>query len=244
MAKKSLLITLVSLLSLLFIVRLMAPQRVIHQASPSLMTSSFTQVYASKRWGVGSGEGSNPKNAEPYLQLLQQYLSDPRLQSIVDLGCGDWQLMRTMQLSDAKQYEGFDVVKSIIENDTKHYQKPNVNFYLISGLGDFKTKNKDLLIVKDVLQHWPNHDIHYFLTHVLPKFRYALITNDYMRNNTNGDINTGEYRPIDLTAVPFNFKAHLSVLLDYSVHGATKRVYLYTNPTQPATPIKEAKTTI
>ena len=201
------------------------------QNSPSLMEKSFTNVYATKRWGVGSGFCSDPKNAGPYLKLLQQYLSDPKYHSIVDLGCGDWQLMRTMTLPSSKIYEGYDVVKSIIEINKKNYQRSNVNFYFISGLGEFKTKSNDLLIVKDVLQHWPVHDIQYFLKNILPKFRYALITNDYTDTTKNWDINIGEYRPIDLEAKPFLFGNNLKVILDFPMKkGVVKRVYLYTNP--------------
>jgi hypothetical protein len=198
----------------------------------SRMEAAFTDVYASKRWGIGSGEGSNPKNAQPYLTILQQYLLLPNVHTVVDLGCGDWQLMRTMQLPDSTLYEGFDVVKSIIENNTALYQKPNVTFHFISGLSEFKTTHHDLLIVKDVLQHWPNHDIHYFLTHILPKFRYALITNDYLKLHKNREINAGQYRAIDLEAEPFLFTRNLTFILEYPVLDRIKRVYLYTNPNE------------
>ena len=86
------------------------------------------------------------------------------------------------------------------------------------------------MIVKDVLQHWPNHDIQYFLKNILPKFRYALITNDYKENAMNWDINIGGYRPINLEEKPFQFKHDLSVILDYPGSRTIKRVYLYTNP--------------
>jgi hypothetical protein len=39
----------------------------------------------------------------------------------------------------------------------------------------------DLLLIKDVLQHLSNHSVQEFLEKVLPRYRYALITNDIAR---------------------------------------------------------------
>ena len=198
--------------------------------SPASMEKAFTNVYQSHRWGEGSGYGSKPENAQPYLILLQKYVVNQKIHSIVDLGCGDWQLMRTIKLPDTTRYDGVDVVKSIVEFNTLHYQKPNIHFHYISDLDRFKFKNYDLLIVKDVIQHLPNKDVSYFLKIILPRFRYALITDDYLKNKSNRDIDAGDYRPIDLEEPPFLVKQGLKVILDYPVSGMIKRVYLYTNP--------------
>lgn len=66
-------------------------------------------VYDKKLWGEGSGIGSNPDNATPYLQMLQFYFNDPDLNTYIDLGCGDWKLMELIKSQSDKQYIGYNL---------------------------------------------------------------------------------------------------------------------------------------
>lgn len=187
----------------------------------------FTKIYDQILWGGGSGFGSNPIYAQPYLKLLQSYLDDPKFKSIIDLGCGDWQLMRELKIPDTKIYIGFDLVKSVVDNNIRSFQKENISFFHIHKLANLTNQNGDLIIVKDVLIHCTNQEIKYFFRKILPNFKHALITNDYSTTDNNSEISTGEFRAIDLEANPFNMTS-LRILLDYPAHGAIKRVYLYT----------------
>lgn len=58
-----------------------------------------------------------------------------------------------------------------------------------------------------MLQHLPTSKIHEFIS-ILPKFKYALITNDIankqIANFENKQIAPGQYRPLDLRKAPFN----------------------------------------
>jgi SAM-dependent methyltransferase len=186
----------------------------------------FTKIYDENFWGGGSGKGSDPKNAGPYLELLQSYLDDPKINSIIDLGCGDWRLMETLKIPDNKLYIGFDLVKSVIDTNIKNHSKSNIRFTLIRDLSDFRNQTGDLLIVKDVIHHWETKTIQFFIQTILPNFKYTLITNGYNAENNNYEIETGKFRPIDLEAEPFNMLT-LKVVLDYPAHGAVKRVYLH-----------------
>ena len=191
---------------------------------------AFTEIYDKNVWGKGSGPGSDPQQAKVYLPFLQKYLNNPAMHSILDLGCGDWQLMSTLTIPDSKVYTGFDLVKSVIEENIKKHKKNNVNFQLIHNILDFQSQHGDLLVVKDVIQHWPNDQIQYLLKNILPNFKYALITNDFKPSNSNQDIKFGDFRCIDLQAVPFNVGKEFQVVFDYPSAGIVKRVYLYTNP--------------
>ncbi|XDD46087.1 methyltransferase domain-containing protein [Leptospira sp. WS39.C2] len=194
--------------------------------------TAFEKVYEEKKWGEGSGIGSWPENAGPYLKLLQEYLNDPKYNTIVDLGCGDWRLMETMIIPKEKNYVGYDLVSSLIEQNTKKYSKKNITFKVVRQLSDIRNVSADLLIVKDVLHHWPTSHINYFLKEILPNYRYALITNDYNLYALNQDIDFGEFRPINLQKAPFIQMSGLQVVFDYPSHGIIKRVYVYKNPRQ------------
>jgi len=191
---------------------------------------AFTKIYESN---IELADlGSDPQSSGLYLQLLDIYINKFDVKTVFDLGCGDWRLMRAIAFPDEKIYKGFDLVNSVINNNTQHYQKSNVLFHHIHKLADFTKEKGDLLVVKDVIQHWPNEDIKYFIQNILPNFKYALITNDYDSpnfNQRNGQIVHGGFRNIDLEGEPFNLE-NIEVILDYNVHGLVKRVYLYTNP--------------
>lgn len=191
----------------------------------------FDAIYSVNRWGCGSGAGSLPQATVGYRKFLQDFLTAHQIKTIADAGCGDWQFTRLMDLSSV-QYTGYDVSSIVIEQNTKHYQKDHIKFVLYDG--DFeRIEPADLLICKDVLQHLPNAYIQNFLK-ILPKFKYALITNDIneLRSEANNqDIPVaGGFRPIDLTAAPFNLKAQQ--VFDFKMEAGpvlNKITLLYTN---------------
>ncbi len=188
----------------------------------------FSKIYQSNEWGK-SGPGSDPANAVPYLQILQQFFDDERFHTIVDLGSGDWRLMEKINIPSNKIYKGFDIVGTVIRDAQNKHSRDNVRFYHIHTLEEFKNEKADLLIIKDVMHHWSNESIKYFIKNILPNFKYALITNDYETLKVNSDIKAGHFRPIDIEAEPFNIK-NLELLTTYRSHGVNKRVYLYSNP--------------
>lgn len=175
----------------------------------------FGRVYAKKEWGNGSGPGSAPQATAQYRELLEKILHSGRIKRVVDLGCGDWQFSKLVNWAGV-EYLGVDCVQSLIETNKKEYGNSNIRFQL-ADLQEFEPPPCDLILVKDVLQHWPLGDIHRFLS------RYAgkelLITNTVAQpghGQTNGEIKAGAFRPLDLTAAPFSV-ARAKVLLDWIV---------------------------
>jgi hypothetical protein len=106
----------------------------------------FSDIYANCAWGVvdefgvtnRSGQGSIKGNAIPYLEYLQDFLDSNKPKTIVDLGCGNWELMKHITIPDSSRYVGVDLVGSVIEDNKKLYEKSNVTFEEIGGLRDFK----------------------------------------------------------------------------------------------------------
>ncbi|MBY0263807.1 MAG: hypothetical protein K2P90_00010 [Holosporales bacterium] len=199
---------------------------IFHHQAVSSEEKIFTHIYENNLWGKGSGPGSDPSKAQPYISLLQTVFENPKYKTIVDLGCGDWQLMEKIRIPHDKFYKGFDVVHSVINDNIQKHQRTNVQFYHIHELKKFQNVTGDLLIVKDVLIHWPIKTILFFLQDILPHFKYALLTGDY---GSNSDKEMGSYSPLDLQAPPFSAQ-NLTVLLDYQVpdhNGLKKRVWFY-----------------
>lgn len=192
------------------------------------MKKTFDHIYSNKLWGVNkegkgsSGSGSLISTTTEYRSLLKQFLKDNNINSIVDLGCGDWEWMKEFDLGSIR-YTGIDVSSIVIEKNNKHYSTDNIKF--INGDVNNITEEVDLIVIKDVLQHLPNHIIKDILNIVRIKCKYCLITNDYSSKKCNKDIPIGSWTPIDLTRHPFNLNC--SLLYAYNNDGNNKRVMLY-----------------
>lgn len=181
--------------------------------------SVFKEIYDKSLWGVGSGGGADPANLGTYLPYLQNFITQKRICSIVDVGCGDWQYMSRVDLT-AVRYLGIDCVPSVIEANRVKYAKENVAFQC----GDFLTldlPSADLLICKDVLQHTSNQDILSFLPQ-LRKFKHCLLINDVGGNRREIAGVDRNYAGLDLQAPPFSLKGE--VVLELLVCCVTKRV--------------------
>lgn len=182
--------------------------------------SVFDEIYASSYWGLGSGGGSTIQAALPYKNFLERFLRDYRILSIVDLGCGDWQFSRLINFANAS-YIGFDVAESVVSANHHKYSSATISFQHFTSYEDLP--QADLLICKDVLQHLSNEEVQKALS-ILPKYKFALITNDIvnmsmlgallwkMRHPSsapliNREIKIGDYRPLDPTREPFGIKA-------------------------------------
>jgi len=163
----------------------------------------FEDIYERNLWGFGSGHGSLPAVTKGYRDYLQNFMSLNNITSVVDYGCGDWQFSRYMDWTGV-EYLGIETVKSLVTENTNKFGTKTIKF-AESPSNPAKLPKADLLLVKDVLQHLSKEDINKFLKHALPKYKFALITNNTIPADiVNMDIPTGAFRPLDLRLPPFN----------------------------------------
>lgn len=178
------------------------------------MEKIFRNIYLNRGWFNGSGSGSLPENTEIYRHFLQDFMQKHDIKTVLDLGCGDWQSTKLMDW-DGISYLGLDVVPQVIEDVQRQYGKENIQFACADIISS-ALPQADLVIIKDVLQHWPNAAIEAFLSQLAP-YKYVLITNtiaiqstgkgkeaQLMPQKINHDIELGAGRPVDLRLPPFN----------------------------------------
>lgn len=167
------------------------------------MNNPFTDIYDSGGWSnLGSGPGSSPRYNRKLLKLLNSFLKLRNVQSIVDYGCGDWQMFREFDFGGVR-YLGTDVVEAVVLRNTELYARPGIEFRLSKSMKDNDIVG-DLLFVKDVILHLPNKNCREILDHAKANFKYALFVND-MRSKeipVNKDIEIGGYRPVDISRPP------------------------------------------
>ena len=195
----------------------------------------FTELYNTGEWGgwKGVGPGSTKEDgAIPFLNYLQKFIdSHDDINVIVDMGCGYGELLKDIKLSESTKYLGLDIVDSVIAYNKEHYTRRNFSFNTVNKVEDLANYKGDLLILKDVIQHWNIKQIIFAKQHIIPNFKYAIIVNNVRtawKNITNSNITTGDSRTLDLQGAPFFMNPeHVEdyLLPPYRI----KRIYLFVN---------------
>lgn len=186
---------------------------------PHNLSPVFDKVYRRGEWGVGSGEGSDPALAAPYIQYLQCFLVEKNIGSVLDCGCGDLQIASAVDWGSVT-YHGIDVSSEALKLAAQH-ARPGLTVEQASILD--RDWHYDLALVKEVFQHLSFRNIDACIKR-LSGCRYLLITDDVP--GSRSDIHDGEYRPLDLLKWPFHLRA--KVVLEYSM-STHKRVLLVEN---------------
>jgi len=184
------------------------------------MENIFTNIYAKNIWGGGSGSGSNvSKDTLKYIQLLESIINNPEydIKTICDIGCGDWSFSQFINFGD-KEYFGIDCVESVIDINKEKYEKDNIKFDNKVVDDNYIPKGYDLIIIKDVIQHWTDEDILNYLNQILINNKFVFCTNGYkfMRDKSKNDLkkrdinNKYRYHPVDIDKYPLlEFKEHV-----------------------------------
>lgn len=186
------------------------------------LQNAFTTVYSTNAWGAPdsipgrankkfySGGGTDPENDRDnmYLNLLQSYVDRDDVKTVIEIGCGDWEVSSRIDWSSV-QYTGYDVVEDLIKYNVDNYTKENIKFYCDSNIILENKISADLLIVKDVFQHLPPSFCCEFIKSIPINFKYNIITNDY--SPVNNDIDFGGYTGNDFSRYPFEMNYTLII---------------------------------
>ena len=177
------------------------------------MEKAFTEIYDKNKWG-GSGTGSKmSRNNQKYIDILNKIITDYSIKKICDVGCGDWQFSKFIEYNKKPvKYIGVDCVKSVIDKNIKHYKSSNVNFKHKTISDKYIPEGYDLIILKDVIQHWTDEDILKYLPQILDKNKYVFLTNGFkfMRDPSKNSItlrdinNQYRYHPVSINNYPLS----------------------------------------
>ena len=191
--------------------------------------SRFASFYADGVWGRQAGErycsgpGSTTENAAPLVAFLGEYIRTHGIRSMVDLGCGDFQVGRRIDLNGAR-YIGVDIVSSLIDYNNSRFGSENVGF-MRCDLAIDALPAADLCLVKQVLQHLSDAEI----LAVLPKLEVyphvILVDGCIVGRETPGvnvGIPTGEFRSSGLYLEAPPFQCAVELLFTYQSVDASE----------------------
>ena len=185
---------------------------------------AFTEIYGGGGWGgKGSGGGSDPIGARPYVNFVLDYVRHHGVTSVCDVGCGDWQMWPQGAFSNQIDYLGLDIVDSVVEGNIRRFGTPTRRFARWDAVA-VDPPAADLLLCKEVLQHLPNEDVRQFLATNLGRYKHVVLCADIRMESSvvwrrltrraigglgspvppaNSDIHAGGYRPVRFDKLPF-----------------------------------------
>ncbi len=192
---------------------------------------AMEQVYAMKLWGDNesefySGVGSHhPSLVKPYVTAVTSFLKTFDSPLIVcDLGCGDFNVGKHL-VKHTKQYIAVDIVEKLVIHNQDNFKYDNLKFHCLDIAKD-DLPIGDCAIVRQVLQHLSNEEIHCILGK-LKAYKYIILTEHIPQGDfvPNKDIISGQgirikkQSGLNIIEPPFNFQVKdqnelLSVMLE------------------------------
>jgi SAM-dependent methyltransferase len=157
----------------------------------------FTEIYAGQLWGTDeegvffSGPGSTPEAAAPYAAFVRGFMAEHGLGRVVDLGCGDFRVGRLIAPACAR-YIGVDVVRPLIEENTRRHGSATVTFQCLDITAD-TLPNGELCLIREVFQHLSNADVLAVLRRVR-KYPFVLVTDVQPKDHAGYRVNRDKAR--------------------------------------------------
>ena len=185
---------------------------------------AFSRIYHENQWGgtrgkYCSGSGSSGRAADLYCDYVKRFVEERQINSIVDLGCGDFQIgARIAPL--VRKYVGVDVVPDLIASNRSMFRFQNVVFECLD-ITTAPLPSGELCLVRQVLQHLSNSQIQAILPR-LSAFPYVLITEHQLPKATfqpnkdkphGPDTRLEDESSVVLDAPPFSLNGTTTVLV-------------------------------
>ena len=173
----------------------------------------FTNIYRKKMWkGLESlsGPGSDFCETRIISRELQSLLDEFKINTMLDVPCGDFHWMRNLNLNKI-DYIGADIVTELVEQNIKKHAKDKLCFRQLDIVKDELPK-VDLIFCRDCLVHFSDTDIFGALDNICKSQSKYLLTTIFTARKENYDILTGDWRPLSLESPPFNLQEKLKIL--------------------------------
>lgn len=130
---------------------------------------------------------------DEYVEVLQSFVGErEEIKTIVDLGCGDFNVGKRISPL-FKEYVGIDIVEKLMERNQSKFGSKSVSF-ICKDITSDELPSADMVCIRQVLQHLSNKDIQNFLNNIRGKYKYLVVTETLHRSwrfKANRDIFSG-----------------------------------------------------
>jgi len=124
----------------------------------------FDDIYRNYRWGgrgraaFFSGHGSNDEAADPYVRCVRDFIGAHGIDSVCDLGCGDFRVGAEIA-SAVGRYIGIDVVPGLVDWLNANHAQPGKVMFRCADMAADPLPAANLYLIRQVLQHLSNDAI-------------------------------------------------------------------------------------
>ncbi len=180
----------------------------------------FTEIYEKNVWHedeTPSGTGSALQQTRKIIKELPALLIDLNISTMLDIPCGDFHWMKTIDLNGIG-YTGADIVKEIIEKNNKTHGGDKIHFQNLNLISD-KLPEVDMVFCRDCLVHLSFADVTLALQNIIRSQSLYLLTTTFTQQTGNADIETGLWRPLNLELPPLSFPPPLKVINEDCTEG-------------------------
>ena len=164
------------------------------------MKDKFTEIYKTNFWSNPdsvSGHGSDLLATEIIRQEIPLLIEQYEIGTMLDIPCGDYWWFSHMKGLDGVTYTGADIVDDLIAENRRIY--PRVNFQVLD-LVEGRLPKVDLVLVRDCLGHLSNKSVRLALKNLRASGSKYLLATTFPDRENGGDIQDGEWRPINLAS--------------------------------------------
>ena len=181
---------------------------------------TFREIHHNNHWKGEesiSGGGSSREQTDLLITKLPEILREFDIRSMLDLPCGDFGWMKHLDLPGIS-YIGADIVPELTADNEEKYANAQRGFTTLDITSD-PLPEVDLLFCRDCLVHLSFADIHQALANIRSHDISYLFTTTFPLCQTNEDITTGDWRPLNLEADPFNLSEPSLIISEQCTEG-------------------------
>jgi 2-polyprenyl-3-methyl-5-hydroxy-6-metoxy-1,4-benzoquinol methylase len=181
--------------------------------------NKFTAIYRNNLWNNEesySGGGSTLRRTTQLRSQLPSLLKERNIKSICDVGCGDFNWMKHLDIGDVT-YIGVDIVTDIIDINRTLYGTSRRVFFELNVVQQV-VPEVDLILCRECLIHLSLADIHATISNFKASRSTYLLATHSPNIERNVDVVTGECRALNLTLRPFHFPEPIAILSEDQSH--------------------------
>ena len=168
--------------------------------------AAFWDIYTRNAWGSNesvSGRGSELGFTSRLQTELAELLRELGIHSLADAPCGDFNWMQHVDLAGVR-YLGVDIVADLIDANRRRHGREDLQFRTLDIVSE-QIQRSDLIFCRHCFIHLSNEDVRAAVSNFCKSGSTWLLTTHSVEVQSNGNIESGSFRLVNLERSPFNF---------------------------------------
>lgn len=180
----------------------------------------FARIFTTNLWTADSrsGLGSELTATAGVRQQLPGLLEALGARSLLDLPCGDFGWLSTVPLD--LDYTGGDIVADLVTSNEQRFAGPGSRRrFLRLDLTADPLPQADVVLCRDCLVHLSFDHIRLAFDNLRRSGSTWLLTTTFLEHDENRDIESGDWRILNMTCAPFHLPAPEGLIVEGCLEG-------------------------